>query len=147
MSRQSHLGACCASLIFLFLYAAASKLFNLSQFTYDMHNQAFKQHWIKDFLIVFIPASEILICIALFIDRTRRAGLIASLVLMMLFTLYTFLVLIHTFPRVPCSCGGIIRKLTWPQHLAFNLFFVGVAAYGLWLNRKIRKQPSNVAFT
>jgi hypothetical protein len=68
-------------------------------------------------------------------------GLYASLVLMLAFTIYTAAVLLHAFKYVPCSCGGVIRKLTWPQHLVFNLFFVGISVAAIILLKKI--QPKN----
>jgi hypothetical protein len=38
--------------------------------------------------------------------------------------------------HLPCSCGGVIKKLTWPQHLAFNIFFLLIAMTGIILQRK-----------
>jgi putative oxidoreductase len=55
---------------------------------------------------------------------------------MLLFTVYTFLVLINVFGRRPCACGGVIENLTWGQHLVFNLFFVGVAIAGILLKKR-----------
>jgi len=62
--------------------------------------------------------------------------LYASLILMMAFTIYTVTVLLHAFRYVPCSCGGVIKKLTWPQHLVFNLFFVAISLLGIWLKKR-----------
>jgi putative oxidoreductase len=44
-------------------------------------------------------------------------------------------ILAHFFPYIPCSCGGVIRKLTWPQHLVLNLFYVALSVLGLILQR------------
>jgi hypothetical protein len=57
---------------------------------------------------------------------------------MILFTAYSGAILLNMFAYVPCSCGGVIRKLTWPQHLAFNLFFVAISAIGIILQHRKR---------
>jgi len=76
------------------------------------------------------------IALALMFERTRLPGLIASFILMTLFTIYTGSVLLHFFAYVPCSCGGVIRKLSWPQHMVFNLFFVALSVLGIVLQRR-----------
>jgi hypothetical protein len=78
-----------------------------------------------------IPSVEIAISLALIFERTRMAGFYASLVLMSLFTIYTGSVLLHFFQYIPCSCGGVIKKLSWPQHMVFNLFFVAISIAGI----------------
>lgn len=142
----------CFLLALLFLYTSVSKLVSFGQFVYDMHNQVFP-HWVVDYLLVpGVPSVEILISISLYMTRKRKiqlsrtrsltvpvmrlAGLYFSLVLMLLFTLYTALVLFHTFPRVPCSCGGVIKHLSWTQHVFFNLFFVALSVLGIWLYKR-----------
>nr|WP_233260043.1 MauE/DoxX family redox-associated membrane protein [Chitinophaga sp. S165] len=39
--------------------------------------------------------------------------------MMTLFTGYVYIMLKYSYD-LPCSCGGIIEKLTWEQHLAVN---------------------------
>jgi putative oxidoreductase len=123
-----------ASLVVLFLYASLSKFMDFQRFTGDMNNQPLPKS-ITPFLIWGIPSIEITIALTLIIERTRLAGLYASLVLMGLFTIYTSTILLHLFRYTPCSCGGVIRKLSWPQHLIFNLFFVGLSVTGIVLQR------------
>ena len=100
-----------------------------------MNNQPFP-NWITPWLVWGIPLLEVLIVVLLIFDRTRLRGLYTSLVLMLAFTVYTVAVLLHAFKYVPCSCGGVIRKLTWPQHLFFNLFFVVISLLGIWLKKR-----------
>ena len=59
--------------------------------------------------------------------------LFVAFLLMSLFTLYTIAILLHFFSRVPCSCGGVIRMLTWPQHLVFNIGFTMIAWFSILL--------------
>lgn len=149
MKKQTLLRACCALIIFLFLYASVSKLAHFRLFLHDMYNQPFP-YWFASFLIGFIPLSEIVISALLIFDRTRRAGLWGSLGLMSLFTVYTGAVLLNFFGKAyPCSCGGVIRKLTWNQHLILNLAFIGIALTGIGVVKKLRRQsPINrIAYT
>jgi putative oxidoreductase len=124
-----------AFLILLFLYAGLSKFMDFKTFIGEMRNQPLPASW-APFLVWFIPCSEILLSILLLFERTRLLGLYGSLLLMGLFTIYASAILLHFFPRVPCSCGGIIKRLTWGQHLALNLFFVAISLCGVLLQRR-----------
>jgi|SRR5688572_12911488 putative oxidoreductase len=126
-------------LILLFLYASVSKWLAFKSFVGDMNNQPFP-NWMTPWLVWGIPSIEVLIVLLLIFDRTRLSGLYASLALMLAFTIYTAAVLLHSFKYVPCSCGGVIRKLTWPQHLVFNLFFVGISVVGIILIKRIQSK-------
>lgn len=113
----------CFLLILLFIYAGVSKLLDFNGFAMEMKNQPFPK-FLALSLTWIIPPVEIVIAICIIFDASRLKGLYASLVVMVIFSIYTSMVLAHVFPYVPCSCGGIIKKLTWPQHLLFDLFFV-----------------------
>jgi putative oxidoreductase len=91
-----------------------------------MHNQPFPM-WFSSVLVYLLPAVELFIAGMLLFERSRYMGLWASAILMGLFTVYTCLVLCKVFYKVPCSCGGVIRNLTWGWHLVFNIFFVFVS--------------------
>ena len=133
--RQVVLESISALLIMLFLYASISKFLDFQRFIGEMNNQPLPNSW-TPFLVLTVPSFEIAISLALIFERTRMVGLIASLVLMTLFTIYTAVILLHFFDYVPCSCGGVIRKLSWPQHLVFNLFFVALSVIGIILQRR-----------
>jgi len=133
--RQVLIECISALLIMLFLYASVSKFLDFRTFTGEMNNQPLPNSW-TPFLVWFIPGSEIAISLALIAERTRLAGFYAALILMGLFTIYTAIILFHFFSYIPCSCGGVIKKLTWKQHLAFNLFFVALSVCGIILQRR-----------
>jgi hypothetical protein len=133
--RQVVLESISALLIMLFLYASISKFLDFQRFIGEMNNQPLPNSW-TPFLVWTVPSLEIAISLALIFERTRMVGLIASLVLMTLFTIYSAVILLHFFDYVPCSCGGVIRKLSWPQHLVFNLFFVALSVIGIILQRR-----------
>jgi putative oxidoreductase len=136
MSRRQVLIECISTLlIMLFLYASVSKFLDFETFIDEMNNQPLPNSW-TPFLVWSIPCTEVAVALALMIERTRLVALYASLILMSLFTIYTITILLHFFRYVPCSCGGVIKKLTWPQHLVFNLFFVALAVSGIILQRR-----------
>jgi putative oxidoreductase len=100
-----------------------------------MNNQPFP-NWMTPFLVWSIPIIEVVISVGLIFEKTRVRAFYASLFLMSAFTIYTIAILLHSFDYIPCSCGGVIRKLTWPQHLFFNLFFVGISFLGIFLKKR-----------
>ena len=121
-------------LVLLFLYASLSKFFDFKHFIGEMNNQPFP-NWMTPYLVWSIPLLEIAITLALVFERTRMKGLYASLILMTAFTIYTIAILMRLFGRIPCSCGGVIEKLTWQQHLLFNLFFVTISFVAILLRK------------
>src|SRR5690606_37522243 len=80
-----------------------------------------------------VPLSEILIAILLLFRATRLPGLVAAFTLMVTFTAYIYIIL-NFSSFVPCSCGGILEKLGWTEHLIFNIFFVIIALIGIILS-------------
>ena len=130
MKWETTIKIICTLLVFLFVYAAVSKLANWSTFVSDMNNQPFPA-FAKPVLVWAVPLTELAIAGLLVFDTTRVIGLYASLLLMIAFTFYTGMVLLHFFAYVPCSCGGIIKNFSWEQHLVFNGFFVLIAITGI----------------
>lgn len=135
MKRDLIITICRSLLILLFLYASVSKIVDPALFKRQMFNQPFPR-WMAWGLLFIIPSSEIIISVMLMFEKTVPQGLKVSSILMGLFTFYTATVLLHFFDYVPCSCGGVIHKLTWPQHLIFNIAFTGLAVTGYLLARK-----------
>lgn len=134
-TKKISIEAIIALLILMFLYAAVSKLLSYDKFVFDMGNQPFP-NWTTPLLIWGVPISELLIVVVLLFERTRKIGLWASTVLMGIFTVYIILILMKVFPYTPCSCGGVIDKLSWTQHLYFNIFFLVISIIGLILMKK-----------
>ena len=128
--RQVLLECISALLILLFVYASLSKFIDFKTFYGEMNNQPLPNSW-TPFLVWAIPCTEIGISVSLVFERTRLLGFYGSLIVMGLFTIYTGIVLMHFFPYVPCSCGGVIKRLSWTQHLILNLFFVAISIVGV----------------
>lgn len=133
--RQVVLECIAALLILLFLYASVSKFLDFKRFVDEINNQPLPNSW-TPFIVWGVPFLEIAISVTVTFEYTRLLGFYASLVMMLLFTIYSILILAHFFPYIPCSCGGVIRKLTWPQHLILNLFYVALSITGIILQRR-----------
>ncbi|CAL1519154.1 MauE/DoxX family redox-associated membrane protein [Chitinophaga sp. MM2321] len=120
---------------FLFIYTSATKLLDFDLFLRDL-NRSPELAPFKGILSVIIPGAELIIAGLILFKNTRQIGFIGAIAIMALFTIYVAYVL--TLPDIdrPCSCGGIIRSLTWQQHIIFNLVFLLLAIVGYLLNRK-----------
>src|SRR6201996_3403809 len=138
--KQVTLECVCALLILLFLYASVSKFLDFKTFINEMNNQPLPNSW-TPFLVWSIPFLEIGISASVMFEYTRLLGFFVSAVMMLLFTIYSILILLHFFPYVPCSCGGVIRKLTWAQHLVLNLFYLAISIHGIILQRSAYLKP------
>ena len=121
-------------LLFLFVYAALSKLLDYDKFKYQLSQSPFITH-ISWLVIWAIPLGEIAISILLVIKRTRVTGLYLSYFLMLLFTGYIFIMLRYS-SYLPCSCGGVLSNMSWNQHFVFNLAFTGLSAAGIIIHGK-----------
>lgn len=117
----------------LFAYAAASKLLDYSNFKIQLAQSPLLSPF-SDWIAIGVPLAEILLCALLAFPRTRLAGLYASFALMALFTAYIYGIL-HFSDFVPCSCGGLLERLGWQEHLVFNGVFTVLAAAGVLLFR------------
>lgn len=121
-------------LMLLFLFASVSKWLAFKTFIGDINNQPFP-NWLTPWITNLLPPIEVLIVLALMFEKTRTAGLYASLILMSAFSIYSAAVLLKFFDYIPCSCGGIIKNLSWRDNLILNLFFVAISIVGILLRK------------
>ncbi|TWV91985.1 MauE/DoxX family redox-associated membrane protein [Chitinophaga pinensis] len=117
--------------ILLFVYTAVSKFLDYENFRAVIGQSPLLTRF-APVLAIVVPVAEIVIALMLVLPKYRRAGLYASFAIMMLFTTY-IIVLMTLAEKIPCSCGGVISRMTWTQHLYFNIFFVLLALLGMWL--------------
>lgn len=122
-------------LVLLWSYAAISKFLDFRNTKADMLNQVFPQY-IAETLAWAVPIIEILVTALLIFSKTRLVGLYSSFTLLLGFTTYITLIIANTFGRIPCSCGGILEKMSWNQHLLFNLLFIAVTILSIILDHK-----------
>lgn len=118
--------------ILLFVYAAVNKLLDFKNFQTQLGQSPVLSPF-AEWIVWLIPTLEIAASIFLFLPKYRTLGLISALSLMVMFSVYIFIIL-HFGSFVPCSCGGILEKMNWRQHFIFNLFFVLLAAVAFALN-------------
>ncbi|MBW4359343.1 MauE/DoxX family redox-associated membrane protein [Flavobacterium taihuense] len=119
----------CLLYLLLFVYAGVSKLLDFENFRIQLGQSPLLSAF-AGWVSFLVPVVELVICVFLIIPRLRIIGLFASYGLMVLFTAYIFTVL-HYTSFVPCSCGGVLEKLNWTQHLIFNAVFVVLAILAL----------------
>lgn len=120
-----------AAFILLWVYTAGSKLVNFATYKLEMEHQVFSLFF-SHLLIILIPAAELFTALLLLFSKTNKLGLIFSLLLIFSFTVYIALILVNYFPKIPCSCGGVIGTLGWKAHLVLNLIFLAAAILALF---------------
>ncbi|MEJ2881405.1 MauE/DoxX family redox-associated membrane protein [Pedobacter sp. GR22-6] len=124
----------CALFILLFIYTASDKLFKIHEFIGFMGKLEFMN--VAPALFAWtIPVLEIIISLLLLFPRTQFKGLLASGIIMIAFTAY-LIYMKMTAEHLPCHCGGAISKLTWVQHIWFNILLILIAGLGILLYRR-----------
>jgi len=142
-NRDRILNIIAALLVFLFIYTAVSKLTNFTEFQQQMKNQALPA-WLSKLSIWSLPAMEILTALLLINQKTRHMGLWLCMILLMTFTAYIAYVLFGLAGRLPCSCGGVLKAMSWRTHLLFNIFFLLLSAIGIKLINRERRTPGKL---
>lgn len=134
MKRQIIIEVIAFIFFFLFIYTGLSKVYQYHIYVHDLLRSPMLAP-IAYPASILIPVSEILIAALLIPDATRKYGFGGSLVLMAMFTIYVGYVLSTSSYR-PCTCGGIIRQLSWKNHMIFNVIFLLLAIVGVLLEGK-----------
>jgi len=132
MSRKVIVEIISGLLILLFVYAAISKLLDYNTFKFQLGRSPYVTG-IAGFVAWALPVGELIVASLLIIKRTKLFGLYASFFLMLLFTGYIYAML-HFSYYIPCSCGGILSKMSWNQHLIFNVVFTCLALSAILLD-------------
>lgn len=117
-----------ALLLLLFIYTSASKFLDYDKFVFQMRLAPVPlMKTVAPILGWLMPLIEILIAVALstgfFYDNLKIKALYSSVILLIVFDIYIGTMLLSG-SQLPCTCGGIISKLGWQQHLIFNTFFI-----------------------
>lgn len=138
INKQTFLQLIASLLIFMWVYAAVSKLMTFELFRVQLYRQAIP-HWLAGLSAWLLPFAELTVGGLLVSEKARKAGFILSAVLLFIFSIYIGLILAGVFAKVPCSCGGVIRGLGWKLHLVFNLFFLLLSCLGIYLANRERR--------
>jgi hypothetical protein len=126
-----------AVILLLFLYTAVSKLLDYQHFKSVMIMSPLL-HPFAGIIAWVLPISEIAIVLLLLFPKTKLNGLYTAFVAMVIFTIYIIYMILFT-PRLPCSCGGVLKSLTWTQHIFFNLFLLLLTGVAIILSWNIKK--------
>ncbi|OOV20516.1 MauE/DoxX family redox-associated membrane protein [Flavobacterium sp. LM4] len=131
----------CLLYIMLFVYAAVSKLLDFENFQVQVGQSPMLRSYVP--LISYgVPILELILAVLLLFHKTRLVGLYGAFALMSLFSTYLFILLTYS-DYIPCSCGGILQKMGWKEHLLFNLVFLvfAVLAIRLYIVRQNISMP------
>lgn len=135
--------------VLLFVYAAISKLTTFEAFQVQLAQSPLLSAFASS-ISYSILILELFIAVLLCIKRSSLLGLYLSFGLMLSFTIYIYLIL-NFSDFIPCSCGGILEKLGWTEHLWFNIACVLLALIALVLQASStpyhRFLYSKIAFT
>lgn len=137
MKKEVLINICIFSIFTLFVYTAVNKLIGFDFYLHDLRRSPELGRYAL-LLAILIPTSELIVAGLLLINKTRKLGFIGSIILMTAFTVYVAYVLRFTTER-PCTCGGIIRSLSWPDHFKFNILFLALSVIGYFLNKSQTK--------
>lgn len=126
-----------ALLILLFAYTGIMKLIDHDNFQGTLSQSDLVGNW-SQILAWFIPVIELGTAFLLLIPRTKVPGLVMSIVLMCVFTIYVFY-MIEFIPHLPCNCGGVIKAMSWKQHLIFNFCFTAISISGYMTSKNLER--------
>lgn len=121
-------------LALLFIYAAVSKFLDFENFQIQLGQSPLLSAY-AGFISYAILMIELGVGVMLLIPESNKYGLYSSIGLMAAFTIYIFLIL-NFSQFVPCSCGGILEKMGWNEHLIFNLCFFALAVVAIYLKTR-----------
>lgn len=130
--------------IFLFCYAAANKLLEFDTFRVQLGQSPLLAPY-APWVAIAVPFTEVAISLLLISPRLRYIGFLFSFGLMVMFTAYIIIILNYS-AFVPCSCGGILSKMGWTEHLAFNSAFVLLALAAVLVDERPKITPGRRLF-
>lgn len=128
----------CLLCIFLFVYAAVSKLLDFNTFENQLGQSPVLSSYAQ-WVVWLVPALEIFVALAISLPRFKKWGLYGFFTIMVMFTAYIFIIL-NFADFVPCACGGILEKLGWQEHLLFNIGFIVLSLIAILLLSDTRTQ-------
>ncbi|MFT3920024.1 MauE/DoxX family redox-associated membrane protein [Cloacibacterium sp.] len=128
--------------VLLFTYAAISKLLDFENFQIQLAQSPLLSAYagIISYSVILI---ELILSIMLSIPKSRLIALYGSLYLMIGFSVYIYLILNYS-DFIPCSCGGILEKLGWTEHLIFNISCVILLIISIYLFEKNKNKQNKL---
>ncbi|MBQ0148587.1 MAG: hypothetical protein KBS93_09155 [Flavobacteriaceae bacterium] len=123
--------------ILLFVYAAISKIMDFETFQVQLGQSPILSAY-AGLISYGVIATELIIAGLFIFKRTRLVAYYGGYMLMVAFTVYIYLIL-NFSDYIPCSCGGILEKMGWTEHLIFNVVFVILSIIAVLVTRKSMK--------
>src|SRR5258706_182948 len=123
--------------ILLFTYASFNKLLDYQKFMIQIGQSPLLTGFGGSIPWMVITV-ELLISALLVIPRFRLFAFFGAFSLMVMFTAYIVAIL-NFSSYIPCSCGGVLAKFGWTEHLYFNLAFVVLGLLGVVLESNERQ--------
>lgn len=120
--------------IFLFIYTAYSKGTDHATFANSLSRYTILESY-ADQIAWLVIAAEVFVSGLLLFPKTRKLGLIASLILMLSFTV-ALLIMVFTMDTQFCSCGGVLNSMGAKEHIWFNTGFIALSIIGIMLSKK-----------
>ncbi|HEX6916330.1 MAG TPA: MauE/DoxX family redox-associated membrane protein [Chitinophagaceae bacterium] len=124
-------------MVFVYTYTALSKLLHVKTNVSVLHELPLLNYF-APFLAFFIPLAELSLVILLLVPARNKQALYLSLGMLAVFTIYLITALIAGF-HLPCTCGGVLEKLSWRQHVLFNLFLIAFNVVAIRCKSSSRK--------
>lgn len=124
----------------LFVYAAMSKLLDFENFQVQLAQSPLLSAY-AGFISYAVIIVEFALAVYVCVSDYQLLALYGSLGLMTAFTIYIYLIINYS-DFVPCSCGGILEKLGWTEHLIFNSVVV-LLIFTAILYRERKQNPQN----
>lgn len=131
--KKASIETICLLYILLFVYAAVSKIIEFESFV----NQIGQSPLLSPFAGVIawmVPSIEIILAVLLLLPRTKILALHGALGLMAMFTAYIIIILNWSY-FIPCSCGGVLSKMGWKEHLIFNIVYLVLAIIAIIISQ------------
>ena len=126
-------------LLFLTVFVAVQKLNLHHQFYLDLYNSFPLSKSGARVAAITLPLSLLVIAGLLITSATRKAGLISFLAGSLGYCL-SILYLWYGREQLPCSCGGLVNYLSWPQQFILSLTLAVMTAIYLY-----KFQPKNIS--
>ena len=125
-------------LIIIFGYTATNKLISHDRFQFQLHlipvsfiaRNAF-------FISLVIPLIELVLTIALCLNRYRLPGLFGATTLLGLFQIYLVALMVN-YKNLPCTCAGISPELSWIDHIILNTLLISLSILAIRRNAKLK---------
>lgn len=116
------------ALICLLLYAGITKLMDYNNFIIQLDLSPLIPDKLVQVIAISLPCVEIFLAVGLCLNKTRKTSSLIAFTLMFTFTIY-LLTLVIFFDDVPCSCGGVLGKISYTTHIIFNTLFTIIAGF------------------